>query len=114
VIREAELEFNTVSFRLLTHDKQQDHELKEATRDGPFARTSIYLHPGYAANETTNRDERHDDASQKARRGEIARLRNYLMLRTLRHETDILWLDADIYRLSPGIVPANAVSHLPS
>lgn len=109
MIREMNLDPNAVSLGILTSDDQQYHELKKATSHAPFAKTSIYLHHGYA-NSTRLREDRHKDETQKERRREIARLRNYLLLRTLQDEAHIVWLDADIYRLSPDIVQT-MISH---
>jgi len=41
---------------------------------------------------------------QSARRAELAKLRNYLMLKSLHDERHIIWLDADVYDMDEGIV----------
>ncbi len=51
-------------------------------------------------------DERHDPEVQRERRGALAALRNYLMLRSLRDEEHVIWVDADVVEFSPGVVQA--------
>jgi len=105
MIRDTGLDLRDVSLGLLTNDEQEYHLFKEATLDVPFASTTIYLHPGYS-NTSTDRENRHGNEIQHARRSEVARLRNYLMLEVLKDESHIVWFDADVYRLSPGLIQA--------
>ena len=109
MIDDTNIDLSDTSLGFLTHDVEEYQLYKEATSHLPFARITIFLHPGYR-NGTSDRGNRHDEDTQRVRRGEIAKLRNYLMLRTLRDESHILWLDADVYRLSPGIIPT-MISH---
>ncbi|KAG8631695.1 hypothetical protein KVT40_000835 [Elsinoe batatas] len=50
------------------------------------------------------REHRHDEEAQTARRSEMAKLRNFLMVQTLRGEEHIIWMDADNYRIDTGLV----------
>ena len=68
-----------------------------------YARTHAIYHPGFGSH-TDRRADRHNDNTQKGRRRTIARLRNFLMLRTLENEDHLIWLDADVYWLSAGII----------
>lgn len=96
----------TISLGLLTSSPDEYHKYKAATSRYPFAKVDIILHPGYHSlnGSTVDREHRHDDDVQTARRSEIALLRNYLMLKTLGAEEHVLWVDADIFRLDQGIV----------
>lgn len=97
------LELSSLSLGLLTASHDEYELYKNVTASLPFARTSIILHSGYDAS-VPDRNGRHDESLQVVRRREIARVRNYLMSTTLAWETHILWLDSDVYELSPNIV----------
>lgn len=94
----------TVSLGLLTSSTDEYNKYKSATSQYPFAKVEIFLHPGYHQGSTVDREHRHDEEVQAVRRAEIATLRNFLMLKTLREEAHILWVDADIFHLDDGIV----------
>ncbi|KAJ1337206.1 Anp1-like protein [Microdochium nivale] len=108
----TELDLTGVSIGVLTTDRADFDAVKEATRTLPFARTSIYLQPRQQQQQSDDKT-RPDDATAEAgsesatlhaRRANIARARNYLMLRTLQDEAHLLWLDADVVELSAGLV----------
>jgi hypothetical protein len=86
----------------MTSSAEEFQEMQEATASHPFARTSIYYRkptqPGFSY------EERHSPVVQRERRSAIAALRNYLMLRSLRDEEHIFWIDADVVEFSPGIL----------
>ncbi|KAH7041450.1 Anp1-domain-containing protein [Microdochium trichocladiopsis] len=94
----TDLDFTSVSIGLLTTQRDEFDSIKNATRALPFARTSILLQP---ASSSSRPD---DDDSETTHRANIARARNYLMLRTVQDETHLLWIDADIVELSEGLV----------
>ena len=104
------LDLEDVSLGLLTSSKEQYHHFGNATQNTRLASTSIFLHPGYA-DEETNREDRHDLSVQTRRRAEIAKLRNYLMLRCLRGEAHIIWLDADVYDFSNPQIVSTMLEH---
>ena len=86
---------------LLTSSASSYNEMKFALGTSSLQQGQVILHPGFGS---TGRGARHDDSLQTERRRNIARLRNYLMLRTLNNEAHIVWLDADVYWLQPGII----------
>ena len=94
----------TISLGLLTSSIDEYRKYISATSQYPFAKVEIFFHPGYHQGQRVDRDHRHDDEVQTVRRAEIATLRNYLMLKTLREEAHILWVDADIFYFDNGIV----------
>lgn len=94
-----------ISLALLTSSREEYNIYKRATEMYQFARVEIYLHRGYLAGPAIDRDHRHDGEVQTIRRAEISKLRNYLMLRTLRDEQHVLWQDADVFYFDEGIVP---------
>ena len=98
------LDLTTVSLGLMTSSPEEYLEVKKATATLPFARASVYYYPPDEAGPSFPYEQRHDPAVQRARRGAIAALRNYLMLRALRDEEHIVWIDADVVELSEGIV----------
>lgn len=105
----TDLDFTRVSIGLLTTQQDEFDTLKNATRALPFARTSILLQPPHASDEydRVNKDDKNDnnvDSEEQQRRANIARARNYLMLRTVQDEPHMLWIDADIVELSDGLV----------
>ena len=92
------LDLADTSLGLLTSTEDQYSLFKTATQDTGLASTSIFLHPGYA-DEDVSRGDRHDESTQVSRRAQIAKLRNYLMLRSLGDESHIIWLDSDVFEL---------------
>jgi hypothetical protein len=109
------LDFTHVSLGFLTSSRPEYDAAVRATETLPFARVSIYhssprahSEPGYAY------AERHKPHVQRQRRGAIATARNYLMMRALRDEQHVVWVDADVVEISPGLVQtmmAHAESH---
>lgn len=99
------LDLRGVSLGLLTSSADEFDEMREATATLPLARTAIFHHAAAAGDDAGFAyGERHSPAVQRARRAAIAALRNYLMLRSLRDEQHIFWIDADVVELSPGIL----------
>ncbi|KAK5095301.1 hypothetical protein LTS08_008201 [Lithohypha guttulata] len=99
-----QVQLEDVSLGLLTSSEQEYKAYIEATRAYDFAKISIILHKGFHDGPVVDRAHRQDRAVQVARRSELAKLRNFLMLRTIADEEHILWMDADVYRLDQGIV----------
>lgn len=131
----TDLDLATVSLGLMTSSLDEYAEIKKATATLPFARAEIFYRPppGARASATDGGggggegsgeggsssggtgdeeaasftyEERHDPAVQRRRRGALAALRNYLMLRSLRDEEHVVWIDADVVEFSAGIVQA--------
>ncbi|RYO78629.1 hypothetical protein DL766_008036 [Monosporascus sp. MC13-8B] len=96
------LDLMTVSLSLMTSSSDEYLEIKKATATLPFARTNIYYQPDHGP--SFPYEQRHDPAVQRQRRAAIAALRNYLMLRSLRNEEHIVWIDADVVEFSEGII----------
>lgn len=98
----TDLDFTKVALGLLTSSREEYDRAVQATERFPFARVALYLRaeqrPRFAY------ADRHKPAVQRQRRARIAGLRNYLMLRALRDERHLVWVDADIVEISPGIV----------
>ncbi|KAI0390643.1 glycosyltransferase family 62 protein [Xylariaceae sp. FL0594] len=109
------LDFTSVSLGFLTSSRPEYDAAVRATERLPFARVSIYhtdphlnSEPGFAY------AERHKLHVQRQRRGAIATSRNYLMMRGLRDEQHIVWVDPDVVEISPALVQtmmAHAESH---
>ncbi len=104
LLESTELNLHDMSLGLMTSSEDEFDHFIRATRRYPFARVTVFLHPGFNEDAVLDRDHRHDDDMQGARRAELAKLRNYLMLRSLHDERHIVWLDADVYALDQGIV----------
>ncbi|ETN39754.1 uncharacterized protein HMPREF1541_05980 [Cyphellophora europaea CBS 101466] len=100
----AQHDVEKTSLGLLTSSMDEYHQYKEAVTEYAFARVTIFMHTGFNDGPTVAREHRHDGDVQTLRRAEISKLRNYLMLQTLREEAHIVWLDADVFRLDDGIV----------
>lgn len=98
------LDLTTVSLGLMTSSPEEYLEVRKATATLPFARASVYYYPPDEAGPSFPYEQRHDPAVQRQRRGAIAALRNYLMLRTLRDEEHVVWIDADVVELSEDII----------
>lgn len=94
--------FDRMSLGVLTSSQSSFGNMKEVVEKANFRKSHIIYHPGFGT--TAGRGERHDDATQRERRRSIARLRNYLMLRTLDSEEHVIWMDADVYWLPAGII----------
>lgn len=102
-VRNTSLPLDKLTLAILTSSSDEYKEYKRQTKDLGVARRVFYLHPGYNLQGVT-RENRHDNEVQKARRGEIAKLRNYLLLKTLQEEKHTIWTDADVMELSPNII----------
>lgn len=102
----TKLDLSTVSLAMMTSSEAEFAAIKRATARLPFARFSLIHKPPGSGVQTLDYSERHDRSAhvQRKRRGIIAGLRNYLMLRSLADEEHILWVDADVAEFSPGIV----------
>jgi mannan polymerase complexes MNN9 subunit len=98
----TDLDFSNVTLGFMTSSREEYNKAVEATEKLPFARVALYYREeegpqiAYA--------DRHKPHVQRQRRARIASLRNYLMLRTLRDEYHLVWMDADIVEISPRIV----------
>ncbi|KAI1245952.1 hypothetical protein MGN70_012847 [Eutypa lata] len=104
------LDLATVSLGLMTSSLDEYADIKKATATLPFARADVfYRRPDDSGNggaASFPYEQRHDPAVQRQRRGALAALRNYLMLRSLRDEDHVVWIDADVVDFSEGIVQA--------
>ncbi|KXJ93926.1 Anp1-domain-containing protein [Microdochium bolleyi] len=101
----TKLDLATVSLAMMTSSRAEFDAIKQATSKLPFGRVSvIFRAPG--AHHGLDYSERHNRSPQvqRKRRGFIAALRNYLMLRALRDEEHVLWIDADVVEFSPWVV----------
>ena len=102
LMAQTQYPFEHTSVGLLTSSEAHFNEITTVFEAEMFRKSHVIY---YAENGTsTGRKERHVEGIQLERRRSIARLRNYLMLRTLDNEKHIVWLDADVYWLSPGII----------
>ncbi|KAL3156435.1 hypothetical protein ABBQ38_000744 [Trebouxia sp. C0009 RCD-2024] len=102
LIKSTRYPFDLMSLGLLTSSQSDFGNMKNTVEKVDFRKSHIIYHPGFGS--TAGRSERHAEATQKDRRRSIARLRNYLMLRTLDSEEHVIWLDADVYWLPAGII----------
>ncbi len=98
----TDLDFTSVSLGMMTASRQEYDAIRRVTTRYPFARISVFFQPDTGPD--IPYDHRHDPEVQRQRRARLSILRNYLMLRTLRDEPHMIWVDADIAELSPGIV----------
>lgn len=96
------LDFTTVSLGLMTSSWDEFEQMKKATEPLPFARAVVYYQADHGPKFAYN--ERHNPIVQRQRRASIAALRNYLMLRSLRDEEHVLWVDADVVEFSEGVM----------
>jgi hypothetical protein len=98
----TDLDFTKVTLGLMTSSREEYDKAVKATERFPFARVALYFReeqkPKFAY------ADRHKPLVQRQRRARIAGLRNYLMLRALRDEQHLVWVDADIVEISPMIV----------
>lgn len=102
VLRSTDLDFATISVAFTTSSPSHFDALKAALPRLPFARITIF----HSADVQTGviYTDRHASGAQLARRSALASMRNQLMLRSIADEQHLLWLDADVVELSPGIV----------
>jgi len=109
------LDFTHVSLGFLTSSRLEYDAAVRATERLPFARVSIYCTNSHPHSEPSYAyAERHKPHVQRQRRAAIATARNYLMMRALRDEQHLVWVDADVVEISPGVVQtmmAHAESH---
>ncbi|CAF0768202.1 unnamed protein product [Adineta ricciae] len=107
-IKSSRFPSSKMSLGLLTSSTEEYHKYRKilevlSTDDEElFVRVHLIYHPGYGdqthdINLDIDRQEHHEETVQKERRRLLARLRNYLMLSSLRSEDHIIWLDADVY-----------------
>lgn len=59
----------------------------------------VLLHAPFIQDSQTVRGNRHDMLLQRVRRRQLARLRNFLMIRSFHDEQHVLWMDSDISEL---------------
>lgn len=105
LLASTQLNLSNVSLGLLTSCEEEYTLYKAATTVlEDLAKVTVILHPGYSGTNAQQNANRKDPAIQAARRSELAKLRNYLMLKSLRDETHIVWLDADVFEIDNGIV----------
>ncbi|TKA73609.1 hypothetical protein B0A55_05719 [Friedmanniomyces simplex] len=97
------LDLSTISLGIWTASAEQFQTMKSASDRLPIARVIIYHQED--TDEGAAYENRHNPQVQLARRSGLAKLRNRLMLSTLQDEEHLLWLDADVVELSPGVVP---------
>ncbi|KAK5636430.1 hypothetical protein RRF57_012142 [Xylaria bambusicola] len=98
----TDLDFKNVTLGLITSTRHEYDMAIKATENLPFARVALYFREEQAPKIAYA--DRHKVHVQRQRRARIASMRNYLMLRTLRDEEHIVWVDADVVEISPGIV----------
>jgi hypothetical protein len=107
LLHNASINFNQTSLAILTSSQSEFDLYSSLSMDEPFSRVSFILHPGYLDPEdVTDRGDRHENLAQHKRRNELAKLRNYLMLNALEREKHVIWIDADVYNLTSGVIPA--------
>ncbi|KAI1161711.1 Anp1-domain-containing protein [Nemania serpens] len=98
----TDLDFTKVALGFMTSSREEYDKAVKATERFPFARVALYFREEQGPK--TAYADRHKPHVQRQRRARIAGLRNYLMLRALRDEEHLVWVDADIVEISPGIV----------
>ncbi|KAK5046179.1 hypothetical protein LTR84_008636 [Exophiala bonariae] len=107
LLHDASIDFSQTSLAILTSSPSEIDLYSSLSLNEPFSRVSLILHPGYLnPEEATNRGDRHENLAQHKRRSELAKLRNYLMLNALEREKHIVWIDADVYNFTDGVIPA--------
>jgi mannan polymerase complexes MNN9 subunit len=101
-----------MSVALLASDpayyKQLEHELPGALKAFGFAQITLMQRNVELA--VPAGEDRHGDKFQRERRRGLARLRNFLLFTALRSEQAVLWLDADVLVVPPGVLRKAAVS----
>lgn len=107
LLHDAPIDLTKASLGILTSSLAEFESYRILSMKEPFARVTIIFHPGYFdPADAINRNDRHSSNLQHKRRNELARLRNYLMLNAMAREDHIVWLDADVYKLTSGLIPA--------
>ncbi|KAI0154149.1 Anp1-domain-containing protein [Xylariaceae sp. FL1272] len=96
------LDFTNVTLGFMTSTREEYEKARDATEKYPFARVELYLKEDQGPKLAYA--DRHKPHVQRQRRAHIATLRNFLMLRTLRDESHIVWIDADVVEVSPNII----------
>ncbi|KAF2969104.1 hypothetical protein GQX73_g4474 [Xylaria multiplex] len=96
------LDFTKVTLGFMTSSREEYDKAVKATERLPFARVALYFREEQGPKIPYT--DRHKPHAQRQRRARMASLRNYLMLRTLRDEQHLVWVDADVVEMSPGIV----------
>jgi mannan polymerase complexes MNN9 subunit len=99
----TDLDFTKVTLGFMTSSREEYNKAVEATETFPFARVALYFREDKAAQKIAFSDW-HKPSAQRQRKANIAGLRNYLMLRTLRDEKHLVWVDADVVEMSSKIV----------
>ncbi|KAF2158248.1 glycosyltransferase family 62 protein [Myriangium duriaei CBS 260.36] len=100
----AQYDVKRASLGLLTSSFDEFESYKKSIRRLEYARVTVFLHPGFHDGAVVDRKHRHDAEVQTARRAEMSKLRNFLMLKALHEEEHVVWLDADVWRIDPGLV----------
>ncbi|RYC65558.1 hypothetical protein CHU98_g669 [Xylaria longipes] len=98
----SNLDFTKVTLGLMTSSREEYDKAVKATESFPFARVALYFREEKGTKIAYV--DRHKAHVRRQRRTRIASLRNYLMLRTLRDEQHLVWVDPDLVEMSPGIV----------
>ncbi|KAI3321655.1 glycosyltransferase family 62 protein [Xylariaceae sp. AK1471] len=98
----TDMDFAKVTLGFMTSSREEYDKAVKATEKLPFARVALYFREEQGPKIAYS--DRHKPHVQRQRRARIASLRNYLMLRTLRDERHLVWMDADIVEISPRIV----------
>jgi mannan polymerase complexes MNN9 subunit len=107
LLHEVSIDLTRTSLGILTSSQAEFDLYRSLSMKEPFARVSIIFHPGYLGPaDAINRADRHYNHVQHKRRNQISRLRNYLMLHALEREEHIVWIDADVYKFTSGLIPA--------
>ncbi|KAI0204015.1 Anp1-domain-containing protein [Astrocystis sublimbata] len=96
------LDFTKVTLGLMTSSREEYDKAVKATERYPFARVQLYYREDQGPKIAFAT--RHKPQVQRQLRGRIASMRNYLMLRTLRDEQHLVWVDPDIVEISPDMV----------
>ncbi|KAI1825887.1 glycosyltransferase family 62 protein [Xylaria intraflava] len=98
----TDLDFNTVTLGLMTSSREEYDKAVKATEKFPFARVALYFREEHGRRFPYA--DRNRPLVRQQYQARIAGLRNYLMVRTLRDEQHVIWVDADIVELSPNIL----------
>ena len=102
LMAQTQYPFEHMSLGLLTSSDSEFRKIKTVLGAEWFRRSHVIYH---SENEpSTSRKSRQAEGVQLERRRSRARLKNYLMLQTLGNEEHVVWLDADVYWLSPGLL----------
>ncbi|KAI2605182.1 glycosyltransferase family 62 protein [Hypoxylon fragiforme] len=105
MIMATDIDLSRVSLALMTASRDEFDTAKKAIASVPFARVALlYRESDGKSSSKIPYEDRHRPEVQRKRRNLIASARNYLMARSLQDETHVIWVDADIVKLSKGIV----------